>query len=204
MTGRWIAGVLLAVAGAALGLALAGEPGSDVGPRTTAAGATADTAGPGAGTASPRGKALPDVVFETLEGAPVRLEEYRGRVVVLNFWGTWCAPCRREIPELADLQRAYRDRGGVVIGVAIDSGEPREIRAFADRYGVNYPIWVSTSDVAVGRFGAIGYPFTVLIGRGGRIRNEWVGPQTVSSLSGEIEALLAEEGGRPTDPGDSD
>ncbi|MGH7540404.1 MAG: TlpA disulfide reductase family protein, partial [Gemmatimonadota bacterium] len=126
------------------------------------------------------------------DGVSISLDAYRGRVVLLNFWGTWCAPCRYEIPELADVQRAYGDRGGVVIGVAIESGEPADIRAFAREYGVNYPIWISTSDVAVGRFGVIGYPFTLLIDKNGRIRHEWVGPQSVSSLSGPIEELLAE------------
>lgn len=193
MSRSWIAGLLLAAVGAAVGLALSRGAEEPARPDPAVTG-TPDEAPAPDGTPTPaRGKALPDVVFETLEGEPVRLETYRGRVVVLNFWGTWCAPCRREIPELADIQRAYRDRGGVVIGVAIDSGEPGEIRAFAERYGVNYPIWTATSDVAVGKFGAIGYPFTILIDRAGRIRNEWIGPQTVASLSGEIEALLAEE-----------
>lgn len=143
------------------------------------------------------GVPAPTISFETLEGSSASLMDYAGRVVVLNLWGTWCAPCRYEIPELAKLHGAYEDRGATVIGLAIDSGEPAQIRAFAERYGVNYPIWISTGAIAVTEFGAVGYPLTVLVDRRGRTRKELLGPQTFPTLAAEIDALLAEPAGTP-------
>ncbi len=136
------------------------------------------------------GKPVPGTRFETLHGGTASLADYRGRVVVLNFWGTWCVPCRRELPELVELDRAFRERGVVVVGIAVDSGDPAGIADFAARYGVEYPIWMTDMQTAVSEFGAVGYPFTLLVDRDGSIRREYLGPQTLESLSKEIEALL--------------
>lgn len=141
------------------------------------------------------GEPAPDLFFQTLDGSTASLPDYAGRVVVLNLWGTWCAPCRYEIPELAELHSAYRERGAVVIGLAIDSGDAARIRAFAEQYGVNYPIWTSTGAIAVSEFGAVGYPLTLLVDRGGLIRKKLLGPQSFSTLAAEVDALL-EDGGR--------
>lgn len=136
------------------------------------------------------GEWAPTIYFETLEGSSASLLDYAGRVVVLNLWGTWCAPCRYEIPELVELHRVYEDRGAVVIGLAIDSGDPAQIRTFAERYGINYPIWTSTTAIAVSEFAAVGYPFTLLVDQSGRIRKTYLGPQTFSTLAAELDALL--------------
>lgn len=186
----WVlAGLGLATVGAALGW-LVGSAGSDA----VAGDAPAtEVAAPGPGDRSAVGMAgarVPDTVFETLDGGSARLSDLAGRVVVVNFWGTWCAPCRRELPELVDLGHAFAPRGVVVVGIAIDSGEPSEIREFADTYGVDYDIWISTTEVAITEFNAVGYPYTLLIDREGFIRNEYLGAQTLESLTPAIEALL--------------
>jgi thiol-disulfide isomerase/thioredoxin len=138
-----------------------------------------------------QGEPAPTIYFETLDGSSASLLDYAGRVVVLNLWGTWCAPCRYEIPELAELHGTYEERGAIVIGLAIDSGDPAQIRAFAERYGVNYPIWTSTGTIAVSEFGAVGYPLTLLVDQQGRTRKKFLGPQTFSTLAAELDALLA-------------
>jgi thiol-disulfide isomerase/thioredoxin len=147
-----------------------------------------------------RGEPAPTIYFETLEGSSASLLDYAGRVVVFNIWGTWCAPCRYEIPELAELHSAYEDRGAIVIGLAIDSGDPAQIRAFAERYGVNYPIWTSTGAIAVSEFGAVGYPFTLVVDQDGRTRNRYLGPQTFSTLAAELDVLLSAPVGAPGTP----
>lgn len=183
-------GLLLLVAGVLLGVRLTREDGS----ARVSNGETPAPAAPLEETApevrSP-GPIAPAIEFATLEGLPASLPDYAGKVVVLNFWGTWCAPCRYEIPELVELQHVYGEQGAVVIGVAVDSGEPADIQAFAEEYGVNYPIWVSTMATAVTEFGAVGYPFTVLVDREGRIREQYLGPQTFSDLAAKLNALLA-------------
>jgi len=129
--------------------------------------------------------------FATLDGGKASLAEYRGRVLVVNLWGTWCVPCRAELPELVELHHAYDEESLAVVGIAIDSGEPDEIRAFADGLGVDYPIWMLDMPTAMAEFGAVGYPFTILVGRDGDIARRYYGPQTLESLSADIDPLLA-------------
>ncbi len=186
----WIlAGIALAALGGALGWLIGTGPAD----RPGTAAATAEVSAPvaaGGSAAGLAGARVPEVVFETLEGGTARLSDLAGRVVVVNFWGTWCAPCRRELPELVDLGHAFAGRGVAVVGIAIDSGEPGEIREFADTYGVDYEIWMSTTEVAITEFNAVGYPYTLLIDREGFIRNEYLGAQTLDSLTPAVEALL--------------
>ena len=193
--------------GAILLLAGLGCASPDVVDDAAAAGETGDAAVPGSpgGVAVPVGagaaagvvadppsgaKASPAVQLADLDGAPVSLHDLRGDVAIVNFWGTWCLPCRTELPELAELAEAYAERGVRVIGIAVDSGTPEEIRAFARDYGVDYELWITTMDTALSEFGAIGYPFTLLIDREGWIRAEYLGPQTRASLAEDIDPLL--------------
>jgi thiol-disulfide isomerase/thioredoxin len=132
------------------------------------------------------------VDFPTLEGDTASLADYSGQVVVLNLWGTWCPPCRREIPDLVELQDRIEPRGGTVIGLAVDSGEPSSIRDFAEDFGVNYPIWYGQGQEVVSHYRAMGYPTTLLIDREGVIRERRLGPQTAESLMEDLEPLLAE------------
>lgn len=192
----WIVGLLLLCAGG-LGLLFA-EPGSGDGAsdgRDAAPGAVESEAPPGAGGGRVEPRWLdtpaPGVAFETLAGDTASLEEYRGRIVLLNFWGTWCPPCRREIPELIEVGERFSGDGVVVIGVAVDSGSPEEIRAFLEDFGAEYPIWVSSGRKALAHFEAAGYPYTVLIDEEGRIRKRYLGPQTAELLGEHIRALMS-------------
>lgn len=135
-------------------------------------------------------KPAPADVFHTLEGAEASLRDLRGNVVVANLWGTWCLPCRDELPELVELARIYADRPVVVLGLAVDSGDVDEIRDFLEDFGVRYPNWMMGMDDAVATFGAVGFPTTVMVDPEGWIRKELLGPQTAASLTEEIEALL--------------
>jgi peroxiredoxin len=135
----------------------------------------------------------PDAEFRTAEGGTARLADYRGQIVLLNFWGTWCPPCLVEIPHLIEVQNVLTDLGGTIIGPAVDSGSGEEILRFGREHGINYPLWVSDYGTAVGRFGAAGYPFTLLIDREGVIRSQYLGPQTARTLLRDIDALVVSE-----------
>lgn len=140
----------------------------------------------------------PDVEFATLDGGTAYLSDYHGQVVILNFWGTWCPPCRVEIPHLVRAQESLAELGGTIIAPAVGSGSPENILDFAADYGINYPIWIVSDAVAVTKFAAPGYPFTMLISPDGVIRRTYVGPQTEETLLRDVDRLLAEgAGGQP-------
>jgi thiol-disulfide isomerase/thioredoxin len=104
-----------------------------------------------------------------LHGRPLRLESYRGKVVLLNFWATWCPPCRAEMPDLIKLQGQYRTSGLQVIGITYPPQKMREVRRFADSIGVNYPIAIGTA-ATKSRFSKDEtLPLTVVIDRQGKV-----------------------------------
>jgi len=135
----------------------------------------------------------PDVEFHTAEGGVARLGDYTGQIVLLNFWGTWCPPCLAEIPHLIEVQKAFAEIGGTILGPAVGSGSGEDVLRFGRERGINYPLWLSDYDTAVGRFGAAGYPFSLLIDREGIIRKHYLGPQTARTLLRDIGALLTRE-----------
>lgn len=112
-------------------------------------------------------------VLPAMNGGKQSIAEWDGKVVVLNFWATWCEPCRREIPLLIELQRQYKERGLQVVGVAIDDRDA--IRAFAKTVGINYPVLYGVEaamDVAASYGDEQGtLPYTVVIDRDGRIQH---------------------------------
>ena len=136
---------------------------------------------------------VPDVEFRTAEGGVARLSDYGGQIVLLNFWGTWCPPCLVEIPHLIEVQQVLSDLGGTVVGPAVGSGRGEDVLRFARERGINYPLWLSDYDTAVGKFGAAGYPFTLLIDGDGFIRRQYLGPQTARTLLRDIGALAVRE-----------
>lgn len=152
--------------------------------------------GDGAGGAStPLALALDD-----LDGEPRRLADYRGRIVIVNFWATWCGPCRAEMPVLAAIHRAYRDRGVEVIGAASDGAGSRDlVRRLATGAKVEYPIWLgaNASDQRAFGFGSA-IPATAILDREGRIAWREVGTVTEIELRRELDRLLQAEnrGGR--------
>ena len=141
--------------------------------------------------------AAPDAQFATLDGGTASLADYRGQVVILNLWGTWCPPCRREIPELVELQAELEEEGATVVSIAVDSGAEESIRSFASEFGIDYPIWLSGTDEVVRHFRAIGFPFTLLIDRDGVIRKQYLGPQTQETLLADADVWLGD--GSPTE-----
>jgi cytochrome c-type biogenesis protein len=122
------------------------------------------------------GRPAPEYVATTIDGTPISLEAQRGKVVLLNIWATWCAPCREEIPALQDLHTQHASKGFEILGVSIDApGEDEKVRAFASSYGVTYPIWRDPEDRVSSTFLAIGVPASYLIDRRGIVRWKHVG-----------------------------
>ena len=135
-------------------------------------------------------KPVPASAFRDLKGTSVSLSDFKGKVLLVNFWGTWCVPCLREIPELVRLSARFDTKGLAVVGIAVDSGRPEDIRAFMAEHRMNYPTLVSNLGPVKKTFQVVGFPTTLLIDRHGLIRKRYVGPQTEETFSKDVEALL--------------
>lgn len=116
-----------------------------------------------------KGQPAPEFDLKDLAGKNVRLSDYHGKVVLLNFWATWCPPCKEEMPWFVDLQQRYGAQGLQVIGVAMDDSDQKKIESFAKQLGVNYPVLLGKESTAHA-YGDVQFlPDTFYIGRDGKI-----------------------------------
>ncbi len=134
----------------------------------------------------------PDFVLPSVTGGKIKLSDLRGKVVILDFWATWCPPCRRGIPDLISLKKEYGDKGLEVVGISLDAitrGTQNQIIPFMKSFGINYPIVTGNMDV-VNRFGGIrSIPTSFVISKDGKILAKYVGLVAKS----RYEALIKSE-----------
>lgn len=141
----------------------------------------------------------PEVHFKDLQGKDTSLGDYNGKVVLVNFWATWCDPCREEIPWLIDMQRKYADKGFTVLGIAMDEEGKKAVAPYvsnehfdvnSQKLTMNYPIVIGNDDIAEKFGGLLGYPTSVLISRDGKQVNRITGIISEAEMSHTIESLL--------------
>ncbi len=137
------------------------------------------------------GAIAPDFSLPQLNGEPLRLSAFRGKIVLLDFWATWCAPCRDETPHFVDLQSKYGPQGLQIIGVSMDD-EPEPVRDFYREFKMNYPVVMGNAKIGELYGGVLGLPIAFLIGRDGRIRSKHIGSTDSSVFEKEVSNLLAE------------
>lgn len=150
----------------------------------------------GAGSGPKLGETAPDFTLQDLNGAPIRLSDLRGKTVVLNFWATWCLPCRREFPR---LQRAYAQNAGeglVVLAVDVQEG-PAGVRSFADAFAATFPIVLDADGSVERQYRVYGLPTTWFIDGQGVVRAQQVGELTDDALVKKLaQAGFSVGGGR--------
>ena len=140
--------------------------------------------------ASPPRTAAPEWKLTDLNGKLVKLSDFRGKVLILDFWATWCAACRVEIPHFVELQKQYGNKGLTVIGVSLDEQCPEVVKKFVKQFGVNYPIVTGNEKVAEAYGGIEGIPTTFVIDREGRIVGSHIGYNDKAIFEKEIQSLL--------------
>ena len=131
----------------------------------------------------------PDFSLRDLNNQTLELANYRGKVVLLDFWATWCTPCRGEIPHFVEFQNNYREQGLQVIGISMDD-DAKPVREFYQEFKMNYPVALGNEKVAEAYGGVLGLPITFLIGRDGQVAAKYVGEVEMPVLQQEIETLL--------------
>jgi peroxiredoxin len=141
---------------------------------------------------SMKGVTAPDFTLESLDGKTVHLSDFRGKGVLLNFWATWCQPCKIEMPWFAELQKQYGPQGLQIVGVAMDDASPKEIAEFAQDLGVNYPILVGKEAVGDAYGGVQFLPATFYIGRDGKVVDKVFGLKGRGEIEENIKKALAE------------
>jgi thiol-disulfide isomerase/thioredoxin len=132
----------------------------------------------------------PALVLKDLRGRALRLSDYKGKVVVLNFWATWCPPCRAEMPDLIKMQREYRSRGLQVVGITYPPEEIAEVRQFVRKLGVNYPIALGTIETKSLFDETETLPLTIVIDREGKVRERIEGILLPQEFEQKIRPLL--------------
>jgi cytochrome c biogenesis protein CcmG/thiol:disulfide interchange protein DsbE len=133
-----------------------------------------------------------DLAFPELNGTPWRLSDHRGEVVLINYWASWCGPCREETPGLVDLAREYRYKGLSIVGVAIDRGGKPAVEGFLHEFHLPYTVLMP--DLSLPSAPAIdALPTTVLIDRNGRAAKSYVGAVRESVFRADVDQLLAEK-----------
>jgi cytochrome c-type biogenesis protein len=142
--------------------------------------------------------AEPNVTFKDIQGNSVQLASFKGKVVLVNFWGTWCAPCREEIPLLIGMQQKYADKGFTLVGVATND-ELSDVNPFVhntqftvdgQQRTMNYPIMMGTDEISSQFGGLIGMPTSILITRDGKIAKKYIGILSADQVVKDVESAL--------------
>jgi thiol-disulfide isomerase/thioredoxin len=131
----------------------------------------------------------PDFSLPQLNGQDLRLSSCRGKVVLLDFWATWCDPCREETPQLVKLQQKYGDQGLQIIGVSMDD-TPEPVQSFYTQFHINYPVVMGNAKIGELYGGVLGLPIAFLIGRDGLIYSKKIGATDMAVLERDIQKLL--------------
>ena len=152
-------------------------------------------AGGSLATSNVKGRSAPDFELASIDGKKIKLSDYKGKAVVLNFWATWCGPCKIEIPWFVELQKQYGSQGLEIVGVAMDENPTAEkIGKFANQEGINYTVLLGNDPVADLYGGAEVLPTTFYIGRDGKIVARAFGLISHKEIEQNIQSALKQGG----------
>lgn len=135
----------------------------------------------------------PNLILTDIQGISHSLADYRGQVVLINLWATWCPPCKEEMPTLQDFYDKYKEKGFVII--AINDGEPKEdVLQFVQNYGLTFPVWLDPTYIATEQaFNTMNLPSSFVIDRGGTVHLAWVGRINARMLEKFVTPLIMDK-----------
>jgi thiol-disulfide isomerase/thioredoxin len=136
-----------------------------------------------------RGSVL-DVEVGGLDGKTYNLMETKGDLILVNFWATWCTPCKQEIPELVKLQNEYKDRGLSIVGISLDFGDAKKVKEFVEKWEINYAVFVGSQKVIQRYGGLYGIPVSFLVTKQGIIQKTYIGSLTKEMVEKDLKILL--------------
>lgn len=142
-----------------------------------------------------KGQPAPEFALQSLDGKTVRLSDFRGKAVLLNFWATWCEPCKIEMPWFVELQKQYGPEGLQIVGVAMDDASTEDISKFAQKMGVNYPILIGKEAVGDSYGGVQFLPATFYIDRDGKVVDKIFGLKGRGEIEDDVKKVLGQQGG---------
>ncbi len=131
----------------------------------------------------------PNFKLQDLNGKTVQLSDFKGKPVVLDFWATWCQPCRDSIPGMEKLHRDYAGKGLVILAVSVDGGAAEDIRAFQKEYGMTYTVLMGTEEVA-SEYRVRTIPLILVLDKSGTIRKRWLGAGNEDDIEKLVKQLL--------------
>ena len=134
-----------------------------------------------------------DFTVKDLKGREISLSNYSGKVVFLNFWATWCGPCKAEIPDLIQAYKQYKDKGMEIIGISVDRISPKSVLKFAEKYKINYPVVMSTDKIQKDYDPGPYIPTTIIIDQEGKIRHRHIGYMNKETLKSYFLKLTEEK-----------
>jgi thiol-disulfide isomerase/thioredoxin len=143
----------------------------------------------GGGSCKAEGPANLNFTLKDMNDADYRMNDLKGKVVLVNFWASWCAPCLAEIPEFIKVREAYHDKGFEIVGISTDD-TPEQLRAFAEKHKTNYPLLQVTGEVEEAFGPVFGLPTSVLVARDGSVCKRHFGPISKEQLEKELKPLL--------------
>ncbi len=133
----------------------------------------------------------PDFTLKDINGNPVKLSDYKGKLVFVNFWATWCPPCRAEIPSFVELIEKYGDQGFTILGISVDKpADLEKIPAFMDKMKMNYPVLIASTEVVQAYGGISSIPTTFVINKEGNVLGRIVGSRSREMFESIIKKYL--------------
>jgi len=139
------------------------------------------------------GQKAPDMPMPGIEGGVVRLDSFKGKVIVLNFWATWCPPCRKEMPLLESTYKRYKEKGLVILGINYNEDRERVLK-FTQEMGVTFPIILDKELKLTRKYGVLSLPATFFIDKKGIVRDQYKGEIVEEIIATKVEPLLSESG----------